>query len=98
MKQTLSLVEEVEFDALFTFIYSKARAARRPTEMEDQVPMEEKKHARFDRLLAVQNRISERQHCAYVGTDGGGVLVDGPGRDPDYPAHRPHPGRPPGAA
>ena len=47
--------------------------------MEDPVTDEEK-HARFDRLLELQNAISERQHAQYVGTTVR-VLVDGEGRE-----------------
>ena len=43
--------------------------------MEDPTPKEEK-NRRFDRLLALQNRISEEKHRAYVGRTLR-VLVDG---------------------
>ncbi len=77
-EDTMTLVEAVGFDALFTFIYSK-RSGTPAAEMEDPVTDEEK-HARFDRLLELQNAISERQHAQYVGTTVR-VLVDGEGRE-----------------
>ena len=77
-EDTMTLVETVGFDALFTFIYSK-RSGTPAAEMDDPVTDEEK-HARFDRLLKLQNAISERQHAEYVGTTVR-VLVDGEGRE-----------------
>ncbi|MEG2378010.1 MAG: tRNA (N6-isopentenyl adenosine(37)-C2)-methylthiotransferase MiaB, partial [Clostridia bacterium] len=54
--ETLSLVAEVKFDALFTFIYSK-RPGTRAAEMDD-VTTREEKQVRFDKLLALQNGIA----------------------------------------
>lgn len=71
---TLSLVEEVAFDALFTFIYSK-RPGTPASEMPDRATKEEKQ-ARFDRLLELQNSISAKKHASYVGKTVR-VLVDG---------------------
>ena len=42
------------------------------------------KQARFDRLLELQNGISEKKHAAYIGTVQR-VLVDGLSGDGDYP-------------
>ena len=64
-EETLTLLEEVRFDALFTFIFSP-RKGTPAAEMEDPTPMAEKK-ARFQRLLDLQNRISLEKHRAYVG-------------------------------
>mgnify|MGYP001023963289 CR=1 FL=1 len=63
--ETLSLLEEVRFDSLFTFIFSP-RVGTPAAQMADPVTMEEKK-ARFQRLLDLQNRISMEKHQAYVG-------------------------------
>jgi len=55
-EDTLDVVEKVRFDAAYTFLYSKRTgtpAAKNP----NQVPEEVKKR-RFDRLLELQNRIS----------------------------------------
>ena len=64
-EETISLIQQVRYDALFTFIFSP-RAGTPAAEMEDPTPKEEK-NARFDRLCAVQNGISEEIHRDYVG-------------------------------
>ena len=81
-QQTISLVEQVEFDNLFTFIYSR-REGTVAARIEDHTPMEEKKR-RFEQLLQVQNQISNRRNAACVGQTMR-VLVDGLGDDPEYP-------------
>ena len=62
---TLSLCREVEYDSLFTFIYSR-RSGTRAAEM---VPVSTEKeiHGRFDRLVSLQNEISRRKNEALVG-------------------------------
>ena len=79
---TVSLVEEVGFDALFTFIYSP-RPGTRAAELPDPAPREEKQKW-FDRLLEVQNRHSAEVHAGYVGKTVR-VLVDGESGDGDFP-------------
>ncbi len=79
---TVSLVQEVEFDALFTFIYSP-RPGTVAAAMPDPVPRAEKQKW-FDKLLEVQNDISSRLHAAYVGTTVR-VLVDGESDDEAFP-------------
>ena len=79
---TVSLVEEVGFDALFTFIYSP-RPGTKAAAMPDPVPREEKQKW-FDRLLEVQNGQSARIHAGYAGKTVR-VLVDGESGDRDYP-------------
>lgn len=64
-EDTLRLVEQVRFDALFTFIYSP-RKGTPAASLPDPVPRAEK-IAWFDRLCAVQNRISGEKHAEYVG-------------------------------
>ena len=78
-EDTLSLIEEVRFDALFTFIYSP-RKGTPAAELPDPMPKEEKS-ANFDRLVAAQNRISLEKHRAYIGTVQH-CLIDGAGEDP----------------
>ena len=56
-EDTLKVLEEVRFDALFTFIYSP-RVGTPAAKMEDPMPREEKL-ANFNRLVALQDAISE---------------------------------------
>ncbi len=71
---TLELVQKVRYDALFTFIYSP-RKGTRAAEMPMETPPEEISR-RFDRLVALQNRISAEKHAEYLGRTVR-VLVDG---------------------
>lgn len=79
---TVSLVEEVGFNALFTFIYSP-RPGTKAAAMPDPVSREEKQ-LWFYKLLEVQNAQSAALHAAYVGRTLR-VLVDGQSDDPEYP-------------
>ena len=72
--QTLSLCEEVRFDAMFTFIYSK-RVGTPAASMPDPYTRAEKQ-LRFDRLTELSNRISGEKHREYEGRTLR-VLVDG---------------------
>ncbi|MBM6897475.1 tRNA (N6-isopentenyl adenosine(37)-C2)-methylthiotransferase MiaB [Pseudoflavonifractor capillosus] len=78
-EDTLSLIEEVRYDALFTFIYSP-RKGTPAAEMEDPMSKEEKS-ANFNRLVEAQNRISLEKHQEYIGTVQH-CLVDGESEDP----------------
>jgi tRNA-2-methylthio-N6-dimethylallyladenosine synthase len=64
-QQTLSLMEEVKFDAAFMFMYSE-RAGTEAAEMEDRLSVPEKKE-RLQRLIELQNRISRERNEARVG-------------------------------
>ena len=77
-EDTLKLIETVRYDALFTFIYSP-RKGTPAAEYPDPVTREEKSRW-FDRLLQLQNRISEEKHQAYIGKIYR-VLVDGADAD-----------------
>ena len=79
---TVSLVEEVGFDALFTFIYSP-RPGTKAAAMPDPATREEKQKW-FDKLLEVQNAMSAALHAAYMG-ETVRVLVDGESDDPEFP-------------
>lgn len=71
--QTLSALEEVRYDAFFSFIYSIRKGT--PAEKMEQVPENIKKE-RFARLLDTQNRISNEKNRAYIGKTER-VLVEG---------------------
>ncbi len=64
-EETLTLIAQVRYDALFTFIFSP-RGGTPAASMEDPTPKAEK-NARFDRLCDLQNHISEEIHAGYVG-------------------------------
>ena len=64
-KETLSLVKEVEFTSLFTFIYSP-REGTPAAVMEDPVTREEKGKW-FSELLAVQEEIAQKNAPRLVG-------------------------------
>ena len=80
--ETVELVRQVEFDALFTFIFSP-RPGTPAAKMDDPVPRSEKQKW-FDTLCAVQNDISARLHARYVGQTLR-VLVDGKTDDARWP-------------
>lgn len=81
-EDTLTLVKKAQFDAMFTFIYSK-RPGTPAEKLEDDVTREEKQ-VWFDRLLELQNSISDKKHQAHVGSVVK-VLVDGESHDLRYP-------------
>ena len=64
-EDTLKVLEEVRYDALFTFIYSP-RVGTPAASMPDPMSREEKL-ANFNRLTALQDQISEEKHRAYIG-------------------------------
>ena len=75
-KETLSLVREVEFSSLFTFIYSP-REGTPAAAMDDPVPRREKGKW-FDELLKTQEEIAERNILRHIGRTYR-VLCDGCG-------------------
>ena len=75
-KETLSLVEEVEFSSLFTFIYSP-RNGTPAAIMEDPISREEKGKW-FDELLRLQEKIAAENVKKYIGKTYR-VLCDGEG-------------------
>ena len=80
--ETVALVEQVRFDALFTFIFSP-RPGTPAAKMDDPVPRAEKQ-VWFDRLCDTQNRISEEIHAQYVGRTLR-CLIDGESDDSRWP-------------
>ena len=72
--ETLEFLERVKFDMAFTFIYSRRTgtpAAEFPNQIDEAV-----KHARLEKLMALQNRISLEKNLALDGAEVE-VLVEG---------------------
>ena len=80
--ETLQVLETVRFDALFTFIYSIRNGT--PAAMMPDTATREEKQRRFDKLLKLQNAISEEKHARYIGQTLP-VLVDGESGDERHP-------------
>ena len=83
-QDTLSLIREVEFTSLFTFIFSP-RPGTKAAAMEDPVPYKEKTKW-FSELLAVQEEIAARRCAAMVGSAErvlveSSIIVEFPGED-----------------
>ncbi len=73
-EDTLDIIRKVEYDNIFSFIYSRREGT--PAAKLDFVLSEDEIHENFNRLLEVQNEISKRKNDAYVGRIEK-VLVDG---------------------
>ena len=73
-EETLDVLRKVEFDNIFSFIYSRREGT--PAAKLDFVLSDEEIHKNFNRLLEVQNEISKRKNEAYVGRIET-ILVDG---------------------
>ena len=80
-EDTLKVLEEVRYDALFTFIYSP-RVGTPAASMPDPMSREEKL-TNFNRLVALQDSISEEKHAAYIGKTVR-CLIDGESDDARY--------------
>ena len=78
-RETLDMVREVRYDAMFTFIYSP-RTGTPAASMPDPVTRAEKQ-VWFDELVETANAISAQKHAQYVGKTCR-VLVDGATNDP----------------
>ena len=80
-EDTIKLCNEVGYDSMFTFIYSK-RVGTPAASMPDAATREDKQR-RFDRLLEAANRVSAQKHAQYEGKTVH-VLVDGETGKPEY--------------
>jgi tRNA-2-methylthio-N6-dimethylallyladenosine synthase len=76
-EETLSLVKEVAFHSLFTFVYSK-RVGTKAADFPDPVPRAEKM-AWFQELLDAQQKIGAQKYGEYVGKEIR-VLAEGSGK------------------
>ncbi len=80
-KETLSLVNEVKFASLFTFIYSKRNGT--PAAVMDDPISREEKGKWFDELLKLQEKIAKENINKYLGNTYR-VLCDGFGSDEGF--------------
>jgi tRNA-2-methylthio-N6-dimethylallyladenosine synthase len=78
-EQTLTLMEEVRYIDLFSFVYS-ARPGTKAAEMNDNLPRAEKM-ARLNLLMELQRRHTQEISKTYIGSVMS-VLVEGEGRLP----------------
>ncbi len=81
-EQTLQLVEDVQFDLLFTFLYSPRTGTPAASYEDNATPQD--KQRRFERLLKVQDEIVASRQAAYQGKTLR-LLVDGTAKGPDHP-------------
>ena len=80
--QTLSLFEEVVFDAAFMFYYSERPGTIAARNYPDDVPLDVKTR-RLNEIIALQGRMSQKSYSADVGKTFE-VLVEGPSKkNPD---------------
>jgi len=80
--ETLSLVEECDYDGAYTFLYSPRPGTEAGERLEDDVPAEVKRE-RMARLVEVVQRTATARAQRFVGTVRE-ALVEGPSRtDPD---------------
>ncbi len=77
---TLDIMEKVQFDAAFTFQYSK-RSGTPAAEMDDQIPPDTVRE-RFGRLVDLQNRHSLESNEQLVGTTED-ILIEGTSQTAD---------------
>jgi tRNA-2-methylthio-N6-dimethylallyladenosine synthase len=77
--QTLSLLEEVRYIDLFSFVYS-ARPGTRAAELDEEMTRADK-IARLDRLMKLQKRITREISQTYVGSVQK-VMIEGKGKLP----------------
>ena len=80
LEQTVTAVEEVDYDSAFTFVFSPRQGTEAAT-MPGQVP-EEIKRERIEHLVEVVQRVAERRNRERIGRVEE-VLVEGPSRTDD---------------
>ncbi len=78
-EETMSLIEEVRFDMIYSFLYSPRKGT--PAASMDPVP-EDVKAERFARLLAAQDEYAKEAQARYLGQRLR-VLVDGKSKEND---------------
>lgn len=80
-EHTLDVLRKVQFDNIFSFIYSRREGT--PAAKLDFVLTDEQIHSNFNRLLEVQNEISKAKNDEYVGRVVE-VLVDGVSKNDEH--------------
>ncbi len=88
-EDTMTLLREARFDALFTFIFSPRKGT--PAASYEDPMTKEEKSANFQRMVALQNEISEEKHQQLVGKTLR-CLVDGVTGDSRFPLSARTPG------
>lgn len=84
--ETISIVKEIEYDASYSFIYSK-RSGTPAATFKDQIPENIKKE-RFNKLMSVQNEISNKKNESLIDKVVE-VMIDGESdKDPDVMSGR----------
>lgn len=81
-EETLSLVEECQYDSAFTFIYSP-REGTKAYKQEDNISASAKSE-RFERLVKLQNAISHQRNQRYLAKDLEVVVEGRSKKDKDY--------------
>lgn len=76
-EETLDVIRKVQYDLVYSFIYSK-RVGTPAAKMEDCLT-EAEKHKNFDKMAEIQNKISKKKNDAYLGRVVE-VLVEGESR------------------
>jgi tRNA-2-methylthio-N6-dimethylallyladenosine synthase len=84
--QTLAVVEQARFSAAFTFQYSP-RPGTPAAEMDEQIPKAVVQE-RYDRLVALQERISWEENLRLVGAEAEVLVAEGEGRKDDVTQRR----------
>ncbi len=79
-EETIDVLKKVEYDNIFSFIYSRREGT--PAAKLNFVLSDEEIHNNFNKLLEVQNEISKRKNDEYVGRIER-VLVDGVSKNND---------------
>ncbi len=91
-EETLSLMEETQFDSAFLFRYSPRSGTYAYRHLPDDVP-DAVKARRLDRLIARQEAISTDRYRRFIGRDVE-VLVEGPSRrNPEHVVGKSHDGK-----
>lgn len=81
-ENTLDLVEKINFNALFTFIYSKRSGT--PAALMEDVATKKEKQVRFDKLLNLQNNRALQHNLDTIGQKMR-VLIEDTSRNSDFP-------------